>query len=530
MRGYFLNPGGLDQLSQNRRRPLTRNGPLTLLTPQPRQPPPPPPPQPPITLATANPSHVPRSSRKRPHPSQESLDRPPHPQLRIRTTRRRTAGHTVSAGLRRAIGGGSSAQASQSNENRLELPFNNKLNNKNHLVADNFKKFSFKIRPKDATSGGTLLKTAYDSLCPQTLLASSAARRLGLERIPGPPGKPFETWATVGHLVIEAYARVHVEVPGLGIKLGDYNFAIVPDHVLQSWESDILVGRKPTKRLLTDEGLSAEIRNALEHIANQQRPLVAVKSPQPVIDYGKCSYPVDDFEQQLMIKELPTAPLRELERPKASSELLSSAYNQQTYPPTSHQQSNLTSFPSANGEGLQYTPLTSLLSDFPSSMKGLWNQDLCDPSLLPYQEHGSLHGDAVSGSGLEDFGGKSPFNSAFSNDNMSDFSIFPPFPTIGPSPVGYLGSLDQSVDYGFQTTASATQGQTPFNAHEAYETVKWPHNQTCIQPSDRPGDRNEIPLPGFLVSEPLDESTYSPNEDREASSDKPDAQHPDGES
>ncbi|KAK0367805.1 hypothetical protein CLIM01_14837 [Colletotrichum limetticola] len=406
MRGNFLNTPGLDEPSRNRRRPLTRNRPQ-----------PPPPPQPSITLATATPSHTPENS--------------PHPQLRIRTTQRRTAGGTVSAGLRRAIGAGSSAQVSQSNESGLELPFNNTLNNKKLLVADNFEKFSFKIRPKDAASGGTLLKTAYDSLCPQTLLASSAARRLELEHIPGPPGKPFETWATVGHLVIEAYARVHVEVPGLGIKLGDYNFAIVPDHVLQDWKSDILVGRKPTKRLLSDEGLSAEIRNVLEHIANQQRPLVAVKSPQPVIDY----------------------------------------------------------------------------------------------------EHGGLHGDAVSGSGMEDFGGDSPFNSAFSNDNMSSFSNFPSFPAIGPLPMGYLESLGQPMDNGFQTTEAATQGQTPFNAQAPNNMLEWPFTETYIQPpSKRPGGQHELPLPGFLVSKPLDESTYSPNEDCEASSDKPDAHHPDGES
>ncbi|KAK1719146.1 hypothetical protein BDP67DRAFT_602464 [Colletotrichum lupini] len=520
MRGNFLNTPGLDEPSRNRRRPLTRNRPQ-----------PPPPPQPSITLATATPSHAPKNSRKRPRPSQESLARPPHPQLRIRTTQRRTAGGTVSAGLRRAIGAGSSAQVSQSNESRLELPFNNTLNNKKLLVAENFEKFSFKIRPKDAASGGTLLRTAYDSLCPQTLLASSAARRLELEHIPGPPGKPFETWATVGHLVIEAYARVHVEVPGLGIKLGDYNFAIVPDHVLQDWKSDILVGRKPTKRLLSDEGLSAEIRNVLEHIANQQRPLVAVKSPQPVIDYGQSSYSIDDVEQQLMIKELSTEPIRELERPKASSELLSSGYNQQTYPPTSRQQSNLPSFPSANGEALQYTPMTSYSPAFPSSMNGVWNQDLCDPSLPPCQEHGSLHGDAVSGSGMEDFGGDSPFNSAFSNDNMSSFSNFPSFPAIGPLPMGYLESLGQPMDYGFQTTEAATQGQTPFNAQAPNNMLEWPFTETYIQPpSKRPGDQHELPLPGFLVSKPLNESTYSPNEDCEASSDKPDAHHPDGES
>ncbi|OHE98007.1 hypothetical protein CORC01_06676 [Colletotrichum orchidophilum] len=262
MRGNLLKSGASDKLFQGRRRPLTR---------------------------AESPPILPRTLFKRTAviPSIYNLN-PPNPPTN-RNIDCRSAGHPISTGPSQANGGRSSAQASLVQETRLESTTSTNLRNTDPSTADNFDKFSFEIRPQGVTSGGTLLKTAYDSFCPGTLLASSTAQKLNLRRIPGQPGKPYAAWTPAGYIEIEEFVRVHAEVPGLDIKLGDYNFGIVPDNVLQHWGSEILVGSKPFERLVTDDGLSTEIHNALQHIVNRQRPLIAVESALSVTNYEQGS-------------------------------------------------------------------------------------------------------------------------------------------------------------------------------------------------------------------------------------------------
>ncbi|KAK1495359.1 hypothetical protein CTAM01_08488 [Colletotrichum tamarilloi] len=495
MRGNFKHSKASGELFSERRRPLTR--PEASSPPRPLT-------EPNTTnLGVGNPR--PSENRKRLRSQQERIPLVPHPEYRRGGAEGRSRGTGVSDAPRQVLGESRAAQSSLLNTVPQQIPPNPTFQ------RGNFKDFRIELKPRGDSSVRTLLKTNYDSACPETLLAYSAAKRLGLELIPGQPGKEYTVCTAFVYTKTKTFVRVHVRVPGFEAVLGDCNFAVVPDDVLGPVPFDIVVGRRQIDRLVTDCGLSRETLNDIDFNILRQRMSCPLNLSESLATLGMC---LRLNHSELELKAIGTAPVppRNLERMRTSSEFLQPGYQQQTNSFPSQQPSYYALTPSTSGAPRQSTPGTSISFAHQPSTSNNLKQD--DTNLVTPKGPDDLQDDVVLKFGTADFDFGFSFEQPLREDAASGPSKSPAYSLNEQQQLGHLVVLGSSTDNGFETTTPMLQTQTPLGIPEASSMAAWTPNKTFRRPTSRiPTASREHQLPQVMVQEPFEETIYSPRAD-----------------
>ncbi|KAK1463346.1 hypothetical protein CMEL01_13415 [Colletotrichum melonis] len=501
MRGNFKGSQASDKLFSERRRPLTR--PEASSPPRPLN-------EPTTTNIGVGKNRL-SENRKRLRSQQERIPLAPRPKYRKGDPKGKLRGTGVSDTPRQVLGESKAAQSSLLNTAPQQIPPNPTLQDEKSLHNGNFKDFRIELKPRGVSSIRTLLKTNYDSACPETLLAYSAAKRLGLELIPGQPGKEYTVCTAFVYTKTKTFVRVHVRVPGFEAVLGDCNFAVVPDDVLGPVPFDIVVGRRQIDRLVTDCGLSRETLNDIDFNILRQRMSCPLNLSESLATLGMC---LRLNHSELELKAIGTAPVppRNLERMRTSSEFLQPGYQQQTNSFPSQQPSYYALTPSTSGAPRQSTPGTSISFAHQPSTSNNWKQD--DTNLVASKGPDDLQDDVVLKFGNADFDFGFSFEQPLREDAASGPSKSPAYSPNEQQQLGHLVVLGSSTDNCFETTTPMLQTQTPLRIPEASSMAAWTPNKTFRRPTSRvPSASREHQLPQVMVQEAFEETIYSPRAD-----------------
>ncbi|EXF80636.1 hypothetical protein CFIO01_06342 [Colletotrichum fioriniae PJ7] len=498
MRGNFKRSQASDKLFSERRRPLTR--------PKASSPPRP------LNEATATNLGVgnprPSENRKRLRSQQERIPIVPNSKYRRGEAKGKSRGTGVSDAPRQVLGESKAAQSSLLNTVPQQTPPNSTLQDERSLHNGKFNDFSIELKPRGDSSVRTLLKTNYDSACPETLLAYSAAIRLGLELIPGQPGKEYTVCTAFVYTKTKTFVRVHVRVPGFEAVLGDCNFAVVPDDVLGPVPFDIVVGRRQIDRLVTDCGLSIETLNDIDFNVLRQRMSFPFNLSGSFAALGMC---LRVNHAELELKAIGTAPVppRNLERIRTSSEFLQTGYQQQTNSFPSQQPSYYAPTPSTGGTRRQSTPGTSISFTHQPSTSNNWKQN--NTNLLAPKGPDGLQEDVVVKFGTARFDFDFSFEQPLREDAASGPSKSPAYFPTEQQRMGHLGMFGSSAANASETTTPIPQTQTHLGTPEASNMKTWTPDGTYRRPTSQvPTALQEHQLPQLMVQEPFEEILYSP--------------------